>query len=339
MHLPLALLEYLQMGGIVNLDQISIGTALDTETDRPSWYVIVNPASGLARRFAQPGQIEESLTALGIVFELHRTSQSGDAQQLAHGAFACGWRDFVVAGGDGTAHEVVNGIMVARGFSQETFTLALLPLGTGNDWARSLRVPKRLNAACLLLTTGRPTPCDVGKVEYGERDQRKTRYFVNMAGVGFDGHVVRHLQYRAPGRLQYLLGLIRSSRSFRAPEMAIRADNWSHSGRTLAVFVCIGCFLGGGMRIAPQAKIDDGLFEVTIVENMSGMQILMQIPRLFLGSLAASKQVQLVQATHVSLTGDADIQADGELLGKPAASFEVISGALNVMMDPRRRST
>lgn len=301
--------------------------------------MIVNPASGRARYFAHHRQIEKSLAALCIDFELHRTTQKGSAELLAHNAFAQGWRHFLVAGGDGTAHEVVNGIMAARGSSANTFTLALLPFGTGNDWARTLQVPKKLNAAAHLLTTGLPTPCDIGRVDYMQGDQLVTRHFVNMAGVGFDAHVVRQLQNRPPGHLQYLLGLARGARSFRAPELTAQADEWGHSRKTLAIFVSIGCFLGSGMRIAPQAKVDDGLFEVTVVENMSSLQIIMHIPRLLFGSLAHSAKVQVVQAAQVSLTGDTYIHADGELLGHPPASFRVISGAMKVIVDPRRHRT
>lgn len=315
----------------INLTAAGVGL-LNPYTADVLWFVIFNPASGRVRNRATHQRIEKSLSALGVVFEIHETIQSGDAERLAQGAYLRGRRHFVVAGGDGTAHEVINGLLVARGLSPEELTVALIPLGTGNDWARSLRIPTRLNTACRLLVTGQPVPIDVGTIDFTRGDQSRTRYFVNMAGAGFDAQVVRELQTYASGRIRYYLGLMRTATGFKSPVMTVHADDWSDSGSTLAVFVSTGKYLGGGMRIAPQAKLDDGLFEVTVVAGMSGLEILGHIPRLLFGSLARSEKAQVVQAALVTLTGVADIQADGELLGQLPCSMRVIPGALRVMV-------
>ena len=303
------------------------------------WYVILNPASGRIRDCADHQGLEKSLVASGIEFELHKSLRSRDAEESARRAYLQGWRHFVVAGGDGTAHEVVNGLMAARDSSLEEATIALLPLGTGNDWARSLRIPTRLNAACRVLTTGRPAPIDVGRIDFMQGDQPVTRYFVNVAGAGLDAYVIRRFRHYLSGRLRYFHGLLRSVLTYKSSVMTIHADAWRTSGPTLAAVVSIGKYLGGGMRIAPQASMDDGLFEVTVVRDMSGLNILWHIPRLWFGGLAKSGKARVVQAASVALMGDADIQADGELLGRLPCTMRIIPGAIKLMMRPPHRYT
>ncbi|MEH6548999.1 MAG: diacylglycerol kinase family protein [Pseudomonadales bacterium] len=299
-----------------------------------SWYVIFNPVGGRARRSVNRHKVESALRAAGIDYELQQTEHADDAQKLATEAFLNGFRRFVVAGGDGTAHGVLNGLLTAQSSHPGEVTIGILPLGTGNDWARTLGIPRKLTDACLLLKNGRAVSSDVGTVAYIKQEQTETRYFINIAGAGFDGHVVRLVQGRPSGRMQYLFGLIKACRSFQAPQLSIQADNWQHTGPVLAVFVSNGSFLGGGMRIAPQAKYDDGLFEVTVIKNIRPLNILLHIPMLLFGTIANSRYVLTTQAGLVTIDGSADTQADGEFLGHPPATFRIIRNAIKVMINP-----
>lgn len=309
---------------------------MDSQATQATWYVILNPASGGAKRAINRCKIDRVLTAKDIDYELHQTAKTGDAEELAEKAALSGVRRILVAGGDGTLHEVVNGLMAAGASLSADITIGLLPLGTGNDWARTLGVPLRLEAACELLKTGLPVACDLGEVACIKDGQVATAYFVNIAGVGIDAHIVRLVQDQSPGRMQYWIGLLKACRSFQAPQLQVCADGWQHCGRTLGAFVCIGRFLAGGMRIAPQANYHDGLFEITVIDNLRPLEILLHIPMLLFGNLASSGKVRTTQARSVTVEGDGLVQADGEIIGHLPATFRAIPKAIRVLVDRRR---
>jgi YegS/Rv2252/BmrU family lipid kinase len=271
---------------------------------------------------------------VGIDFELHETLDAADAESSARKAFAGGWKNFAIAGGDGTAHAVVNGVLSNERPIAESVTIGILPIGSGNDWARSFGVPKSIEEACRLLERGKAVPSDVAEVACMREDRLVKRFAVNAVGAGFDAYIVRLTQALGSGPLQYWSGVIRGARDFRSPWIKVVADGWEHSGATLTVLASIGRFLGGGMRIAPQAKFDDGRFEVTIIEEMGAAGIISLVPRLVMGSLAAKRQVRVERARSLRLEGQVDIQGDGELLGRPPATLRIIPRAIQVMADP-----
>ena len=160
----------------------------------------------------------------------------------------------------------------------------------------------------------------------------KTRHFLNMAGAGFDAHVVRLVQTRGDRHWRYITGLLQGAHNFQAPELTISAAGFRHEGPTLVAFLNIGRYLGGGMRVAPQAQFDDGLFELTVVRSMRLPRLLANLPRLALDNLASSHLVSVARAASVSIEGDTLIEADGELLGRTPANFRIIARAMRVVV-------
>jgi len=297
-----------------------------------SWFVVLNPAGGRVDAGSTRRRIERGLRAAGVEHEIGVSCAPGHAGTLVRDAFAQGWRRFAIAGGDGTAHQVVNGLLEAAPSGSSDAIVGILPLGTGNDWARSLGIPGRLEAACQLLASGTSVPHDVGQATFMREGRSATRYFVNVAGAGFDGHVVRIVQGRLRGPWRYFQGLLIGARTFSAPDLSLSAGDLTHSGATLVVLISIGRYIGGGMRVAPDASYDDGLFDVTIVRDMSAAMIAAHVPRLLVGSLARSGWVSIARVASVDLAGETDIEADGELLGHPPASFRILPRALRVVV-------
>lgn len=296
------------------------------------WYVICNPASGRGSRHSNRSRLEHGLRAAGIAHEIAMSEYPGHACVLARAACDNGWRRIAIAGGDGTAHEVVNGILGSGIADLAPMMLGVLPLGTGNDWARTLGVPANVDNACRILGAGQAVFHDVGEVALRIDAQPATRHFINVAGAGFDAHVVRLVQTCDARRWRYFTGMLRSAHTFQAPELTISAAGFRHEGPTLVAFLNIGGYLGGGMHVAPQARFDDGLFELTVVRDMSVARLLANLPRLALGTLAGSDLVSVARAACVSIEGDTLIEADGELLGCTPASFRTIARALQVMV-------
>lgn len=301
-----------------------------------SWYVIANPASGRASGTATAARITQALGADGVKHELVTSRESGDIVELARAACLAGHRHIAIAGGDGSAHHAINGILGAGLADTREVTLAMLPLGTGNDWARTLGIPRRLEPACRLLGAGLPLAHDVGAVSLRHAGQNVTHYFINAAGVGLDAHVVRLVRERFNGRWRYVAGLLLGLRSFTTPELTLQAPGIEHSGATLVVFVGIGRHLGGGMLVAPEACVDDGLFELTIVGKPGTAQLLANLPRLFLGTLARSRWVKVARVASLAISGDTGIEADGEPLGRTPATFRILPRALQVLVPASR---
>ena len=267
-------------------------------------------------------------------FRLEVTTSASDAQSRVVAAVREGARHFAVAGGDGTAHGVLNALCSQPDVPIDEFTLAVLPLGTGNDWARSLGVPLALEAAVRVLANGRTCRHDVGVVSRAADGRPQRRYFINMAGAGFDAHVVRvaHARGQSLGRWRYANALVRSVRSFDAPVLTVTAPDFAYEGRALVAFAQIGRYLAGGMRIARDASRDDGFFDVTVIDAMPAVAVLAQLPRLFYGDLTRSRWVTTTRVAEFEIGGDAELQADGELIGRLPASLEVLPRALTVIV-------
>ncbi|MCL4745987.1 MAG: diacylglycerol kinase family lipid kinase [Burkholderiaceae bacterium] len=326
------------------------------------WMLVVNPAAGRGRGKRLVARLERALEREAIDARIVISEHPGHAEQLAQEGAQRGIVRFAAVGGDGTAHEVANGLAAyarergddARLRSLNAFTLAVVAIGTGNDWARSLGGPLPIEAAIARLARARSQPCDLGRVFYRGAKGPQSRIFVNVAGAGFDGFVIERLGERKPGAWAYLIELLRSHRSFVAPELGVTVEHehatsaqapaisepggtpgLATARRSLAVFACLGSHCGGGMRMAPDARIDDGLIDVTQIDAMSGAQLLWELRRLFDGSLRHSRHVRMLttRALEVASAPHSAVEADGELLGTTPARIEVLPGAIRVIRD------
>lgn len=275
--------------------------------------IILNPSAGWGRAARHAAEVEGILRGAGFPFEVAATSRPGEATELARDAAAAG-RDLVVAaGGDGTAHEVANGL-VGSGT-----VMGLLPLGSGNDLARTLGVPRDLPGACRLLARGAARAIDVGSVE-GE-------VFVNGIGIGLDGVVLEKIRARRwlPGSAVYLEGIIRALWSYRPLAVEIRYDGARLALAVTLVAVANGPYVGGGIPIAPGAGIDDGLFDLCIVGASSRFEVIRRLGKAYRGAHTRLPQVTMARAAAVTVEMEraAPLQMDGELFLPKTARVEV----------------
>jgi diacylglycerol kinase (ATP) len=271
-------------------------------------FIILNPAAGRGRGFGLELPLAETARRLGWETVVRFTRRAGDEIDLAAEAREAGWPVVVAAGGDGTVHGTVNGLLAD---GPTSVTLAHVPIGSGNDYARALNLkagPVARNLARALQ--GRRHLHDVGRVEH--------EYFVNGMGVGFDAEVVRHTlrMSHLSGFPMYLAAVYRTFGSFDPPDLEIEAAEHQERGRVMMLNVSIGPTQGGGFKIAPGARPDDGLFHVCVIRRVGFRRFLRYVPSVVAGRHTGLPEVTVFPTTRVRVTGLSGplaLQLDGEL--------------------------
>jgi diacylglycerol kinase (ATP) len=290
--------------------------------------VILNPQAGRG----QGARRKQELTALlDAAIRAHghaecdiiETQSAGRAAELARRAAADGVNIVAAAGGDGTLNEVVNGLVGT------TSILGLLPLGTGNDFARCLGIGTDLKLAVDNLLGGMPHPIDVGRA--GDR------WFVNIAGCGFDALVAQRINegFRfLKGATAYVAAVCDCLRTLKAADIRLTLDGQQLETRALMCSVANATSYGGGMLVAPDAKIDDGLFDICLLREAGRLEFLRAFPRVFKGTHVTHPKVTMLRAAVVAIESDPPlpILIDGEVAGATPVTFTLQKHGLQVLM-------
>jgi YegS/Rv2252/BmrU family lipid kinase len=250
-------------------------------TDAAPWLAIVNPEAGRPDAGARCRAIERALCEAGVPFDLVRTEQPGHATALARQAAEAGRRRLLIVGGDGSVNEVLQGVMDAGLADTGELTLALAPHGTGNDWARSLGLPLDPREIARVIAAGHTLRHDVGAIDFPATDGATRRWFINVAGAGYDAHVTARVPRPVPSAVTYLRLALDGLATYRAPRFRIIADGQTIEDRLLLAFVANGRYCGNRMHVAPTARVDDGLLDVVAVQELSLLQALPKLAKLY----------------------------------------------------------
>lgn len=310
----------------------NIATTPDEARSR-RWIAVLNPAAGRGRALARWPAFARALAAAGVGADVVESRGPGDAERLVAARIRDGDRRFLAIGGDGTLHEVANGVLA----SGERCTLAAAPLGTGNDWARGLGVPRAPAALARMLAHGHRRPLDAGRVEYSlPGGGRAARFFVNVAGAGYDAWVVERLHAGAPRGLAYVAALARGLWQYQPStfEFEGACGEFRVSAPLFAAFAAIGPYCGGGMRFAPGADAADGLLDLVAVPHLGPLAALRRLPRVYTGRLRADPLVRFGRAVAATMRAApaARVEADGQLLGHTPARIEILRGAIDAIV-------
>jgi len=296
---------------------------------------IVNPrsAGGATRRrwSAIEARLRESLGALEVEF----TRGPRDAERLAREGVRAGVELVIAAGGDGTASEVAAGLLGAD--LARYAEIALLPLGTGGDLPRGLGGPCDVDAAIAAIASGKTRRIDAGRASFRDRDGRAAEtHFVNIASLGLSG-LVTDLVNRAPkqlgGRVSFLLGTLRAIARWRALPVTLRVDGATvHEGPLHLAVIANGSYFGGGMQVAPDARPDDGRFDVVVLRGASKPRLLRKLHLVYRGGHLGLPEVVSRRGVAVEAESEHEvwIEIDGEPLGRLPARFELLPGALTL---------
>jgi YegS/Rv2252/BmrU family lipid kinase len=302
------------------------------------WFVIVNPNAGKRKGQHDWLTIARLLGEAGIEFINIFTEHRDHAMLLARKYIEKGFRNIIVVGGDGTLNEVVNGIFTQKHISPSEVTLAMIPVGTGNDWCRMFNIPSDYKEAIAIIAKGNQFVQDAGMVKYfSSLGQEKTRYFLNMAGMGFDALVAKKTNKQKEkgkgGPLSYVVNIFSSLFYYKATKTTILLDNESVTQDVFSMSVGICQFNGGGMKQAPDAKPDDGLFDLTIIKNIGKFKVIRNVIKLFDGSFTRLPEVSTFRSSHIVIKSifPMYLEVDGESLGHTPFEFSIIPQSLKVI--------
>lgn len=303
--------------------------------DPSRWFIVVNPVSGGGRARRRWPQLAAALTRRGIAHESVTTSSAGHANRLVQDAARRGHRRLLAVGGDGTFNELVNGLLQQPEVPLDHFLASVAPLGTGNDWARAMQVPDDPDELAAAMARGLGRRVDLGIAEAGGTTLRLA--FHNVAGAGLDAEVLRHTPGSGPRILAYLLGLARTLGRYRAPQFELTADGVTRTGRFWIALAAVGPYCGGGMRLAPDARLDDGYLDLVTIEPMPLIRAITRLPRLFDGRLAGDPAVRTLRCRSVTIRSDppCGVELDGQSCGTTPVTLGLMPAAL-IVLDCRR---
>ena len=311
------------------------------------WLVVVNVFAASKQAGSVWKKAAAMLDAASVSYVAKFTGGVDNAIALSYKAAKKGYRKFVAVGGDGTIHDVLNGIASYAASSDDVrfsdFTLAVLPVGSGNDWIRTTGVPRDLNKAVGLIAQGRTTMQDVVRVSLLDEDMAvmSDTYMANIGGIGLDARVAEIVNKKKEqgkrGRKLYVGALIYCIKH-RVPVRAkvICDGDIVFDGKYLSMAFGTGKYSGGGMRQTPLAIMDDGLLDVTIIPDISMWVIARKAPRLFTGTFHKVDVLTQARCREVLVLpyGQADaepVEVDGEIIGRAPVRMTVLPDQLNII--------
>lgn len=286
-------------------------------------YFIVNPIAGGGRAKEFIKKAEPILRAKGLPFTIGYTQYPRHAEELARQVDYNTYSKVVSVGGDGTLNEVINGLDLERG------VLGVIPAGSGNDLIKSLDVPEDPFQALEGVLAGREQRIDLGYV-----NQKR---FINVAGIGLDVEVLletERLRKVIKGKIAYILGVFKALINFKGNEVELVIDNRVFRENLMLCAIGNGQFIGGGMRILPDADLEDGLLDVCLVKKMPKLRLLYFFPRVFKGAHIGLPEVVLVRGSQVTIKKPDQplINVDGEILQGTTPTFRLDHRALRILV-------
>lgn len=289
----------------------------------PKVGFIVNPAAGRGSGRRTWDSMVERLRR-DHDFTAWHTERPGHATDLARMAADQGYDRVAAVGGDGTLTEVLNGLVGT------TTALGIVPAGTGNDFVRAVGIPMEAKAAAEMFMEADARPIDVGRIN-------GTRYFINVAGIGFDAEVARTVNSYPKylgGTIPYVAGIVTTLWRYRPVPLEIDLDGTAIDRKVLLMAVANATSYGGGMQICPDAKVNDGYFDVCIAGDVGRFEVLQMVPRIYSGGHLTHPKVEVYRARRVEVRATTPVatHSDGEVIGTTPVVFEMLPQNLQVIV-------
>ncbi len=301
------------------------------------WQVILNPHAGGGKGARDRKKIEQLLRESGLSFRLYESEYAGHAIELTKELVADGATNLIVAGGDGSLNEVVNGIFLADQTALHEVTLGMIPVGTGNDWIKTFGIPDQYQKAIEIILAGQTVRQDVGEISRQSEGVVDKRYFVNIAGFGFDALAAKNANILKSngmtGMRVYVQSLASGYFNYKSRLTRITIDGAILDVNLFSASIGIGKFNGGGMMQVPEANPLQGLFHLTVIRKIGIWGILTNFKGLYSGAFVKDKRVSTHAGKVIGLTAASLLpgEADGETLGEGNFTIGIIAHRLKVI--------
>jgi YegS/Rv2252/BmrU family lipid kinase len=294
---------------------------------------LVNPASANGATGRRWAELERRAAALGLEGDTQLSERPGHLSELAAEAVARGATSLVVVGGDGTVHEVVDGV-VGAGLGDRV-DLGMIPLGTGRDFARSLRIPRRFEDAVEVAGGGRVRTVDVGRATYTTAAGEARAHFANFAGAGISGGIAARANRTSKalgGKISFFWATLAVFSRWPPSEMTVTIDGVERQARLLEALAMNGDYTAGGMWVAPEASLEDGAFDVVLIGDFSKAEFTTTFPKIYRGRHVTHAKVEIIRARELAVDAPEPlpIVLDGEQPGTTPVRFELLPAALRV---------
>lgn len=320
------------------------------------WFAIINSYAASGKAGTLWKKVESVMKDKCLQFHGTWTGRSGNAAELTFDACMAGYRRFIAVGGDGTVHDVLNGIAGYVEWSTSSghpasfneFTIGVIPLGSGNDWIKSYGISKDIEKAVDNLVLGATRPQDVAKVSILDSQalphEREilVSYMINVGGVGIDARVCERVnalkRSGKRGKILYVTSLINAISERVPARMKVMCDGEEiFEGEYLSIAFGLGRYSGGGMRQTPAAILDDGLIDMTLIPDLPVSRIAREAPRLFTGTFLKVPELVVCKGRRITVMPVGDgatepVEVDGEVVGRAPVSFEVMPEQINVVV-------
>ena len=305
------------------------------------WLFIVNPVAENGKSGKAWNSILKELNKNGIDPVVWQSEFDGHIEQLVAKGTAEGFRKIASYGGDGSLHDCVNGVMQQTSCASEELLLAHYPAGTGNDWCRMYKVPKKPKAWAQMLLQEQQFKHDVGLIDLIKDDKPAQRYFVNIAGLAYESicatwiDAARKTAKLLKGKLFYDFLVLKGLFGFEAPVLKFNYDGIERQEKLFNMVIAINRYNAGGMMPAPYADPSDGIFDVTTFADMPMWNVLRDFPKMRAGTILKNPKVTAfrTQKVVVNRIDKPDfVEADGEFVGYTPATFSIKKHALRFVI-------
>lgn len=303
------------------------------------WLAIFNPVSGGGKATKDRSKILAALDSHKIQYKIVETREPGDAIRSSKEAIEAGYRKILGIGGDGTVNEIVNGIYSQTAAKPTDVVFAFIPVGTGNDWVRTIGIPTDYVGAARTIKTGNYFYQDVGIVEYQNGSTRSKRYFVNVAGMGYDAFVTYASNQKTKGgkkmgKFTYLANLFRCLFNYSFTKVKVTIDHQEPIEDTMfSLNVGVCKYNGNGMMQVPHAIPDDGVLDVTLFHKLTKWEVIKNTSKLYDGSFVNEHFVTTHSGQRIRIESEPEImlETDGESLGTSPFEFSLIHRGLKLI--------
>ena len=303
------------------------------------WLAIINPTAGAGLGLKDYPQVAKLLRDNAIYHDAVFTEHKFHATELAVEGVKKGYRKIIVIGGDGTLNEVVNGLFIQKECDPKDILLAVIAVGTGNDWVRTFGFGRHYSEAIRAIKECKTFLQDVGAVTYSESKYTQTRYMANVAGLGFDAFVISIFNHWKAqgfrGRWLYIASILKAYFKYKHTGVKIEVDGEQiYNNLVFSIAVGICKYNGGGVQQLPKAVADDGLLDITIIRPLHWWHIVFRLRRLFNGGIYSIGHVNHAQGRHVRVLSVPPIwlECDGEMMGGTPVDIEIVPRAIKVVV-------